>query len=85
VINNEKGLKITEAKDKTVIVPDDLKKELVKIKILTNFEEMSYSKRKDYTTWITGAKQEATREKRIVQAISKIKEKQGLNDHYLKK
>jgi uncharacterized protein YdeI (YjbR/CyaY-like superfamily) len=85
VINNEKGLKITEAKDKTVTVPEDFKKALIKNKALNNFEEMSYSKRKDYVTWINGAKQDATREKRIIQAVDKIKQKQGLNDIYMKK
>jgi len=85
VINNEKGLKITEAKDKTVVIPDDFKKLLVKNKLLKNFEEMSYSRRKDYVSWITGAKQAETRERRITQALEKIKEKIGLNDHYLKK
>lgn len=85
VINNEKGLKLTEAKDKTVIIPPDFKKLLTKNKILRNFEDMSYSKRKDYVLWINGAKQEATREKRMAQGIAKIKEKQGLNDIYLKK
>lgn len=85
VINNEKGLKLTEAKDKTVIIPADFKKLLVKNKILKNFEEMSYSRRKDYVLWINGAKQEVTREKRMAQGIAKIKEKQGLNDIYMKK
>lgn len=84
-INNEKGLKLTEAKDKTVIIPADFKKLLVKNKILKNFENMSYSRRKDYVLWINGAKQEATRIKRMNQGIAKIKEKQGLNDIYMKK
>lgn len=85
VINNEKGLKITEAKDKTVIIPADFKKLLLKNKILKNFENMSYSKRKDYVLWINEAKQELTRKKRMDQGILKIKEKQGLNDIYMKK
>ena len=85
VMNNEKGLKLTEAKDKTVIIPADFKKLLVKNKVLKNFEEMSYSKRKDYVGWINGAKQDATREKRITQALSKIKVNMGLNDIYMKK
>ncbi|MCE3278412.1 MAG: hypothetical protein K0S44_603 [Bacteroidetes bacterium] len=84
VINNEKGLKITEAKDKTVIIPTDFKKLLTKYKLLVNFEEMSYSRRKDYVQWIEGAKQAETRARRIDQALSKIKEKTGLNDHYQK-
>ena len=82
IINNEKGIKITEAKDKTVVTPDDFKKLLVKHKCLKNFEEMSYSKRKDYVQWIEGAKQEATRNKRIEQALEKIAHNQGLNDKY---
>lgn len=84
VINNEKGLKLTEAKDKTVVIPDDFKKLLVKNKSLKNFEAMSYSKRKDYVQWIEGAKQEATRNKRIEQAIEKIVLNIGLNDKYNK-
>ena len=46
---------------------------------------MSYSKRKDYVQWIEGAKQEETRKKRIVQALTKIAENMGMNDHYMKK
>ncbi|MDF2435808.1 MAG: hypothetical protein K0Q95_184 [Bacteroidota bacterium] len=84
IINNEKGLKITEAKDKTVMIPSDFKKLLIKNKILKNLEEMSYSKRKDYVEWIEGAKQEVTRNKRIDHALIKINEKIGLNDHYKK-
>ncbi|HEX8516748.1 MAG TPA: DUF1801 domain-containing protein [Bacteroidia bacterium] len=85
VINNEKGLKLTEAKDKMVIIPADFKKLLTTHKLLANFEEMSYSRRKDYVLWLEGAKQAQTRSRRIVQALEKIKEKTGLNDHYLKK
>lgn len=84
VINNEKGLKLTEAKDKTVVIPEDFKKRLVKNKILKNFEAMSYSKRKDYVQWIDSAKQEATRNKRIDQALEKITLNIGLNDKYQK-
>ena len=82
VMNNEKGIKLTEAKDKTVNVPDDFKKRLVKNKILKNFDVMSYSKRKDYVQWIEGAKREATRDNRIEQALEKIALNQGLNDKY---
>ena len=85
VINNEKGLKITEAKDKTVEIPADFKKLLVKNKCLKNFDKMSYSKRKDYVMWINGAKQDATRTKRISEALKKIAENMGMNDHYTKK
>jgi uncharacterized protein YdeI (YjbR/CyaY-like superfamily) len=85
VINNEKGIKLTESKDKTVIIPEDLKKSLTKNKALKNFEAMSFSKRKDYVQWIESAKQAETRTRRIDQAINKIKENIGMNDHYMKK
>ena len=85
VINNEKGLKIIEAQNKSVIIPEDFKKLLIKNKALKNFEHMSYSKRKDYVNWINDAKQEVTRKKRMTQGLLKIIEKTGLNDHYLKK
>jgi uncharacterized protein YdeI (YjbR/CyaY-like superfamily) len=84
VINNERGIKITEAKDKTVIIPEDFKKHLIKNKILNTFEALSYSKRKEYVQWIECAKQAATRTKRINSAAEKIKENKGLNDVYMK-
>lgn len=83
VINNEKGLKITEAADKTVVIPEAFKKLLVKNKLLKNFEELSYSKRKDYVLWINSAKQETTRSKRMLLGLEKIKAKKGLNDIYV--
>lgn len=84
VMNNEKGLKLTETKDKTVLIPEGFKNLLVKNKSLKKFETMTYSKRKDYIQWIDGAKQEQTRNKRIQQALDKIAENMGLNDKYLK-
>lgn len=84
VMNNEKGLKLTEAKDKTVVIPEDFKKLLSKNRSLKNFEAMSYSKRKDYVLWIEGAKQIETRKKRIEKALEKIAENQGLNDKYMR-
>lgn len=85
VINNEKGIKITEAKDKTVIIPDDFKKLLSKNKLLPYFENLAYSHRKEYIMWINDAKKEETRLRRMDTAIEKLKAKEGLNDKYLKK
>ncbi len=85
VMNNEKGLKLKEAKDKTVTVPADFRKLLEKNNLLKNFENMSYSRRKDYVQWIEGAKKEETRAKRISEALVKIREKTGLNDKYMRK
>ncbi len=85
VINNEKGIKITEAKDKTVIIPNDFKKLLSKNKLLPYFENLAYSHRKEYVMWINDAKKEETRLRRMDTAIEKLKDKEGLNDKYLKK
>src|SRR6218665_500356 len=85
VINNEKGLKLTEVKDKTVTLPDDFKKLLAKNKVLKMYEEMPYYKRKDFVGWINGAKQEATRIKRMNEALEKIRNNTGMHDHLKKK
>ncbi len=85
VENNKKGIKITEAKDKTIFVPDHFKKVLVKNKLFPYFESLAYSHRKEYVTWINDAKKEETRIKRMNSAVDKLFEKQGLNDKYKKK
>ncbi len=82
--NNRKGLKITETKDKTIIVPEDVAKAFKKAKVLVYFDSLAFSHRKEYIQWIESAKKEETRTKRIEQAIEKLKDKQGLNDRYKK-
>lgn len=82
--NNRKGHKIVETKEKTVDVPEDVQKAFKKAKVLSCFEGMAFTKRKEYVMWITDAKKEETRLKRIAQAIEKLSQKQGLNDKYKK-
>ena len=82
--NNKKGIKITEAKDKTVVIPDDVKKAFKTAKVLTYFESLAYSHRKEYMMWITDAKKEETRLKRITQAIEKLASKEMMHDKYKK-
>jgi len=82
--NNRKGLKITETKDKTIIVHEDVAKVFKKYKVLAYFDSLAFSHRKEYIQWIESAKKEETRTKRIEQAIDKLKDKQGLNDRYKK-
>ncbi len=70
---NETGTKVP-AKPKPVrkelVVPDDLKAGLKKNKkALATFEGFSYSHRKEYIQWITAAKTDATRMKRLKTAI----------------
>jgi uncharacterized protein YdeI (YjbR/CyaY-like superfamily) len=85
VINNEKGLKITEAKDKTVIIPADFKKQLIKNKLFPYFENLAYSHQKEYVMWINDAKKEETKISRMDKAIEKLLSKEGLHDKYKKK
>lgn len=56
-------------------LPDDFKEELDKNKdALKFYESLSYSGKRKYYQWITSAKKIETREKRIVEAISKLEE-----------
>ncbi|RPI18629.1 MAG: hypothetical protein EHM58_04800 [Ignavibacteriae bacterium] len=66
---NEKGLK---PKDKEIEIPADFKKALNKAKLLKYFENTNFTNRKEYCLWITGAKKEETRSRRIEKAIEKI-------------
>lgn len=85
VANNKKGVKITEAKDKTIVIPEDYKKILIKNKLLPYFESLAYTHRKEYVMWITDAKKEETRIKRMNTSVEKLLLKQGLNDTYKQK
>ena len=49
---------------------------------LQHFEQFSYSKQKDYIQWITSAKREATRQKRLATAIEWISEGKSKNWKY---
>jgi uncharacterized protein YdeI (YjbR/CyaY-like superfamily) len=67
---NESGAKrpaaLRPAKKQELIVPDDLTAAFKKNKkALTAFEAFSYSHKKEYVQWITEAKREETRQKRI--------------------
>jgi uncharacterized protein YdeI (YjbR/CyaY-like superfamily) len=56
---------------KELVVPEDLMASLKKNKkALATFESFSYSHRKEYVEWITEAKTEATRIKRLKQQSS---------------
>jgi uncharacterized protein YdeI (YjbR/CyaY-like superfamily) len=85
VANNKKGIKIKEAKDKTIVIPEDYKKILIKNKLLPYFENLAYTHRKEYVVWINDAKKEETRIKRINTSVKKLLLKQGLNDTYKQK
>lgn len=70
---------------KELVVPDYFAAALRKNKkALATFEKFSYSHRKEYVEWITEAKQEATRAKRLATAIEWLAEGKPRNWKYMK-
>lgn len=80
--NNKKGLKLTVPKDKTIDTPADVAKAFKKATVLTYFDSLAYSHRKEYIQWIESAKKEETRVRRIGQAIEKLGAKEMMHDKY---
>ncbi len=86
---NEDGIKVVKAKSKPkkeIPVPVEFRTMLNKNKTLKmNFEEFSPSQRREYLEWITEAKTDATRLKRMQTAIDWIKEGKHRHWKYEKK
>jgi len=87
---NDQGIKVpSKAKStnkKELIVPDYFLKALNKNKTaLKVFEEFSYSHKKEYLEWITEAKTDDTKNKRISLAIDMIQESKSRNWKYARK
>lgn len=82
--NNKKGLKLLVTKDKSIEVPAYVEKLFKKSKVLTYFNSLAFSHRKEYVQWIESAKKEETRTKRIEQAVEKLQDKQMMHDKYKK-
>ncbi len=59
---------------RTLAVPPKFKALMKKGGVLPFFEKLSYTNRKEYCRWITEAKREETRSKRLVKAIEMLKE-----------
>ena len=73
----------TRAKQK-INVPSDLKAALQKkAKARTTFEDFSYSHKKEYVDWITGAKRDETRKKRLTTAIQWLGQGKPQNWRYM--
>ena len=77
--------KVTLAIDdqsRTVIVPTDLKQALSKNKTVDKFfSALAYSHQKEYVDWITEAKREETRERRLSKTLCLLGEQIKLRDH----
>lgn len=70
VDENVKAPAKPKAPKKALVMPEDLAAALKKNgKAAATFEAFSYSHRKEYIEWITGAKREETREARVKQAV----------------
>jgi len=84
---NDEGIKVpsrAKPKKKALIVPDYFMKELKKnTKALAVFEGFSYSHKKEYTEWITEAKAEDTRKRRLETAIQWMTEGKARNWKYM--
>ena len=84
---NADGIKLPpkakETTPKTLEIPDYMLKALAKHKkAFARFEAFSFSHKKEYVEWITGAKQEATRERRLAKAIEQLADNKSLNWEY---
>jgi hypothetical protein len=59
---------------RTIEIPLDFLKLLKKEKLLDHFEKLSNTRRKEYRNWITTAKKEETRLRRLTKAIEILKQ-----------
>ena len=85
---NDEGIKLPAKSKKPrakLVIPDYLIKSIKKNKkAFDTFNNFSYSHKKEYVEWITEAKTEATRDKRIETAIEWMSEGKSRNWKYRK-
>jgi uncharacterized protein YdeI (YjbR/CyaY-like superfamily) len=83
---NEKGIKVAKkpaTAKKEIVVPDYLTAALKKNKAAQKtFEDFPYSCKKEYVEWLTEAKTEPTREKRLATTIEWLSEGKRRNWKY---
>jgi uncharacterized protein YdeI (YjbR/CyaY-like superfamily) len=85
---NDEGVKIAKPKTekKELVIPAELTNALKKNKKAEKvFDDFSYSHKKEYAEWITEAKTEETRNKRLATAIEWISEGKPRNWKYMRK
>jgi len=82
---NQSGAKLSDAKParKALVVPPELENCLKKDEeAWAHWENFSYSYKKEYVEWITDAKQDETRKRRIAQALEMIRAGVGKEDKH---
>lgn len=83
--NQKEGKEIKPDLKKSMIIPDELKIKFEADQELKNrFEDLTLSKQREYSEYITDAKREETKQKRIEKIIPMIKQKIGMSDKYRK-
>ncbi|MBK6913690.1 MAG: YdeI/OmpD-associated family protein [Ignavibacteriales bacterium] len=89
IILNEKGIKLPPRKiitaKKEIVVPDYFLKQLMKNKkAFTTFENFSPSHKREYIEWVTEAKTDETKNRRMETAIEWMTEGKSRNWKYMK-
>jgi uncharacterized protein YdeI (YjbR/CyaY-like superfamily) len=86
---NDKGIKLSPkpvTEKKELVIPEYFTKALKKNKkAWETFSAFSYSHKKEYVEWVTEAKTEVTRDKRMSSAIEMLEEGKSRNWKYAKK
>jgi uncharacterized protein YdeI (YjbR/CyaY-like superfamily) len=62
-----------DEEERTVEIPAEFKRLLKKEGLLAGFEKLSYTHRKEYCRWITGAKKEETNLARRLKAVEMLR------------
>jgi len=61
-----------DAEERTVKIPAEFEKAMRRAKLLSFFEGLSYTHRKEYCRWISEARKEETRARRLAKAIEML-------------
>lgn len=86
IANHDAGKKIKTTKNnKAIIIPPELSNTLETNLILNkNFQKLSPSAQREYAEYISEAKRESTKERRLIKITALILEGKSLNDQYKK-
>lgn len=83
--NQKEGKEIKPNRKKELVIPEELEEALQKDPTtLKAFQSLSLSRKRDYCEYITEAKREATKIKRLEKILPMILEQKGLHDKYKK-
>jgi hypothetical protein len=63
-----------DEEERTVEIPAEFKRLLKKEGLLSVFDKLSYSHRKEYCRWITEAKKEETRQARLAKSVTMLRD-----------